>query len=81
MLLQLALYYRTIPKESRGIAQYCSISSQSNFCVACGTETHFFFFISGAVSHLYPTKSTIPIAEISCSAPNREGVNILQLSK
>ena len=50
-------------------------------CVACGTGTHFFFFISGAVSHLYPTKSTIPIAEISCSAPNREGTNILQLFK
>lgn len=76
MLLPLALYYRTIPKECGGIAQYSSISS----CLASGKETHFFFFISGAVSHLYPTKSTIPIAEISCSTPNREGVNRLQLS-
>ena len=45
---------------------------RQTLCVTCKAETHFFFFISGAVSHLYPTRSTIPIAEISCSVPSRD---------
>ena len=68
MLLPLAF---VLQHNTKGVYSVLFPLSQT-LCVACEAETYFFFFISGAVSHLYPTRSTTPIAEISCSAPQRD---------